>query len=381
MEKGTINGSARVGRIAGSRTAALFSKVQKMQRQGQTVLNLGIGEPGFAPPEQVIEATRAALAKGHTRYGDTLGLIELREQLALQFPGCQADQVLVTNGAKQALYSLFQSLCNPGDEVLLPLPCWVSFAEQIKLAGAVPVFVQTVAHQLDLEALADAITPKTRALVLNSPNNPTGAVFSPSDLAAVGELALRHGFFVICDDAYIDFLFDGLKPYSLYEMSALREQLIVVRSFSKGYAMTGFRVGYLVGPPPLIGQIGRLQSHLCGNVCTFAQYGALAALKMPSQWLKARQKSMEQQCNMAYDMICTHFDCIRPKGGFYLFPSLHRLNDRFDSAESFADWLLQTAGVAVVPGDAFGMAHHFRICYAVPEKTLMRALKKIEEVL
>jgi aspartate aminotransferase len=370
--------ATRATSIEASRTGQLLARVRALMANGTQVLNLGVGEPDCPSPPGAIQATKQALDQGRTRYSANAGLHELKSLLAEDFSDCTADNVVITNGSKQALYSLFQILCNPGDEVLLPTPCWVSFSEQIRLAGARPVWVPTRAHQLDPAALEAAITPQTRAMVINSPNNPTGAVYPPSAIAEAARLAMVHDLVVISDEAYEAFTYDSVTGFSPFAIDALRPRLVVVRSFSKRFAMTGFRVGYCVGPRLLMDALARVQSHLCGNVCTFAQYGALGALQENGEWVAQYCRKLERRRDLAFQRAAALFDCIKPRGAFYLFPDIRRVLGPHGSAESFAGRLLEAAHVAVMPGEAFGADGHIRISYAVSRPVLEAAFDRME---
>jgi aspartate aminotransferase len=257
----------------------------------------------------------------------------------------------------------------------------VSFPEQVKLAGGRPVFVDTCNHQLDCEKIKRAITPKTRAILINSPNNPTGAVYPAEDLAGIAEIALERDLYLISDEAYSLFVYDGHKAASLFSFEDIRHRLIITRSFSKNYGMTGFRVGYIAAPHEFIQAVGRLQSHMTGNVCTFAQHGALAALGMDDHELEGWRAAMERKRDYAYRRAAELFDCLKPRGAFYIFPDVGRhLKDGMTSTE-FAGRLLENSGVAVVPGEVFGMAGHIRISYAVSEDRLVSGFDKIAEAL
>ena len=371
--------SERIEAVEGSKTSRFLPLLNRMRAQGRTIINLTIGEPEYPTPQTVIEATQAALAGQQTRYSDVAGLMELRQKIAHFFTGANAENVIVSNGAKQSLYMIFQVILNPGDEVILPIPCWVSFAEQIRLSGGVPVFVPTQKSQLDLDAVEAAITPKTKAILVNSPNNPTGAVYSASSLSAVADLARRHSLYVIADEAYERFVYDQPDFPSLYDQAELRSQLIVIRSFSKHYNMTGFRVGYSVAPPEISAAMLRLQSHLCSNVCTFAQYGALTALSMDKTELNRQLEDLYRKRELAYKVISKYFECDKPMGAFYLFPNIEKYLGPGEDDQDFAANLLDRTGVAVVPGSAFYGPGHIRIFYAVPEDQLVAALEKIEE--
>ena len=276
---------------------------------------------------------------------------------------------------------IFQVICDPADEVIIPLPYWVSFIEQVKLAGGKPVPVATKNHQLDCEAIEEAITPRTKAILINSPNNPSGAVYPMTDLQKIARLADDHGLFVVADEAYNSFVYEESVLASLFDIETARNRLIVTRSFSKSYSMTGFRIGYIAAPEKVIAALSKIQSHLSGNVCTFAQYGALAALSLDNDLLSARQTELRQKRDTAFKTVSRLFDCIKPQGAFYLFPDVSKALKNDETSEELARRILKQAGVAVVAGEAFGMAKHLRISYAVSEENLKNGLERIAEVL
>jgi aspartate aminotransferase len=352
-----------------------------IRRQGREIINLAVGEPHFNTPFKVIKTTKQALDNGQTRYGTVSGLHELKSRLAKLFDGYDDRNIIISNGAKQCLYSIFQVTCNPLDEVIILRPYWVSFPQQVKLAGGIPVFVDTHKHQLDYEAIERALSSKTRAMVINSPNNPTGAVYPAETLEKIASLALEHQIYVISDEAYGAFVYDGINAKSLFDFEMVRERLIVIRSFSKNYNMTGFRVGYLAAAPDIIAAVGKLQSHLTGNVCTFAQHGALAALDIDASYLNAERDELEKKRDYAYSCANKLFDCIKPRGAFYLFPDVGQHLKNGMTAIDFAAKLLEDYGVAVVPGEAFGMPGYIRISYAVSQKDLVSGFEKISEAL
>jgi aspartate aminotransferase len=373
--------SKRIQAIEGSKTARFIPLLEKLKREGRSVISLAIGEPMVDTPAAVIAATVDALNRQETRYSDMAGVTALRTALADRFDDCEPENIAVFNGSKQALYSIFQAICDPGDQVIIPVPCWVSFAEQIKLAGAEPVFVPTSGHQLDLDAMAAAVSSRTRAILINSPNNPTGAVYPQKDLERIARIAEEHDLFLVADEAYAWFVYDDFKYTSLYDLKATRSRLIVTRSFSKHFAMTGFRVGYAVAPAAVVAAMVRLHSHLTGNVCTFAQHGALAALVMDDTLLIKRRDDLQRQRDLAFDEVSRLFPCIRPQGAFYLFPDVSDHLAEGENSADFAARILEATGVAVVPGVDFGMDGHVRICFAAPVDRLVEAFKRIREAL
>ena len=371
----------RIQGVGESKTIRVFSLARELRRQGRQILSLAVGEPAFDTPQEVIEATRRALTEQQTRYSAVAGLETLRERLAESFEGYGAENILVANGAKQALFSIFQVLCNPADEVIVPQPCWVSFCEQIKLAGGRPVPVATTDHQLDPAAIEEAVTRRTKAILVNTPNNPTGAVYSRERLAAVAGIAASHGLYLISDEAYHVFTYDGRPHVPMREAAIDRDRVITVRSFSKHYNMTGFRLGYVAAHETVITALTRLQSHLSGNVCTFAQHGGLGALQMDQGIVEERRRELERRRDLAYALTRELFECVKPQGAFYLFADARAHLDAGESSEDLAMRLLDQAGVAVVPGEAFGGPGHIRIAFGAAETEMRAAFMKIKEVL
>jgi aspartate aminotransferase len=376
-----IKMSDRINKVEESQTVRFTRLLQQLRRQGREVIDLAVGEPHLDTPAAVIESTKRALDDGKTRYGTVAGLQQLRSSLARQFDGYDENNVIISNGSKQCLFSIFQVICNPSDEVIIPRPYWVSFPQQVIIAGGIPVFVDTHRHQPDCQAIERAISPKTRAIVINSPNNPTGAVYPARELETIARLAQAHNLFIISDEAYGHFVYDTVKPESFLDLKMIRDRSIVIRSFSKTFNMTGFRIGYMIAAPGIIAAVDRLQSHLTGNVCTFAQHGALAALDLDEGTFSQWRHDLEKKRDYAYSHINNLFDCIKPRGAFYLFPDVSQHLKDGMTAVDLAARLLEDFGVAVVPGEAFGMPGHIRISYAVSEDNLVDGIEKIAEAL
>ena len=373
--------SDKIQSVAGSQTVAFTALIQQLRHEGKKIIDLAVGEPQLDTPAAVIDATKKALAAQKTRYSPVNGLSELRTRLAARFSGYDIDNILITNGSKQALFMVFQLICDPADEVIIPVPFWVSFFEQVKLAGGKPVLVGTRDHQLDDDAIARAITPRTKAIVINSPNNPSGAVYPLADLKKIARLAADHNLFIVADEAYDAFVYDGYRHASMFDIEDVRGRTIVTRSFSKGYSMTGFRIGYVAASTRVIAALSKIQSQLSGNVCTFAQYGALAALALDGDLLIARQSEMQRKRDRAYQYASKLFGCIKPQGAFYLFPDVSKVLKDGETAQRLAERILKKANVAVVAGEAFGMAKHIRISFAVSEDELKKGFAQIAEVL
>ena len=371
----------RIGRIQESQTVRFTALMQKLKQEGRDIINFAVGEPEYPTPDNIIAATQDALEQGKTRYGPVQGVAALKSKLAEQFEGFNESNILLSNGSKQCLYSIFQTLCGPGDQVIIPKPYWVSLSEQVRLSGAEPVFVDTIEHQLDCEGIERAITERTRVILINNPNNPTGAVYPWADVKRIAELARQHDLFLVSDEAYEFFVYDNTPFKSPMEINNIRERCVVVRSFSKSYSMTGFRIGYVAAPAVVIQALSKLQSHLTGNVCTFVQEGALAAFDLGESFVERMRSDLQHKRDVAFQYADKLFKCIKPGGAFYLFPDVsgHLGNNR--TAEDLAAMLLQKAGVAVVPGEAFGTQNHIRISYALSEKDLIAGFERITEVL
>lgn len=380
--------SERTLNIAESTTTKLMGEVQQRKAAGEKIISFNAGEPDFDPPEVILKATEHALLNGKTKYGAVPGEAALRQAIAKKLNtdngmDVTAEHILVANGSKQILYMIFQALCNPGDEVIVLKPYWVTFPEGIKLAGGVPVFVDTIDHQPDLDAIKAAITPRTKAILVNSPNNPTGAVYPRETLQAIGELAVAHEIYVISDEAYEGLVYHGAKHISMASLSAdIARWTITTQTFSKSYCMTGFRVGYLAADVSVVKAINKMNSHLTGNVCTFAQYGAVGALEADPTIFQDMQKTFERRFELAYPLCQEIFSCVKPTGAFYLFPDVSEyLGERFADDDALAAHLLREAKVAVVPGSAFGAPGHLRVSFSTSEADIAQGFAQIKAAL
>jgi aspartate aminotransferase len=380
--------SSRSLAVAESETLRLSNAVTRLRAEGRDVVSLLEGEPDLAVPEPVLRATADALRAGRTRYSSSTGLAELKAAVARKLKddnGVSAapENILIANGAKQAIYEILQALCDPGDEVLIPSPCWVTFPEAVKLAGAKPVLVETGPdHQLDLAALERAVTPKTKALILNTPNNPTGAVYPEKDLRALAALAEKRDFILISDEAYEALVYDGGKHVSVASLGAeAAARTVTVQTFSKSFAMTGFRIGYLAGPADLVEAVARIHGHVTGNACTFAQFGALAALGLGAEHRASWRAEHQKRRDLAHALAGKLFDCPKPQGGLFLFADARRhLGKRFQGSSEIANHLLER-GVAVVPGSAFGREGFLRLSFSSPENVLREGFSRLEKAL
>lgn len=380
--------SKRALGVAPSATLRLSTEIERLRGQGKDVISLLEGEPDLPTPEKIKAATAKALRENRTRYSSSTGLPELKAAIARKLKsenGIDATErhILVANGAKQAIYTALQTLCGPGDEVIIPVPYWVTFPEAVRLAGAAPVFVAPRGHQLDLDKIAKAVTPRTKLIIVNSPNNPTGAVYPEQVLREIARLARKHHFFILSDEAYEHFIYDGLKHASIasFGRDAAR-RTVTVNTFSKTFSMTGFRIGYLAAAPEITRAAANIHSHLTGNVCTFAQYGAIAALKLGRKHDKNLREIFEKRRDSAFAAAAKIFDCLKPRGAFYLFPDARRyLGKRFKDSAALAWHLLNEAGVAVVPGSACGWEGHLRLSFSGSEENTRLGLARIAEAL
>lgn len=389
--------SERIAAVAPSATLAVDALARRARAEGVDVVGFGTGEPDFDTPEHIKEAARAALAAGATKYTATGGTAELRaaicRDLARRALTYTPDQVIATTGGKQALYNAFQVLLDPGDEVLIPAPYWVSYVEMVRLAGGVPVIVPTTEEDgfvPRLEALAAACTPRTRALVINSPANPTGEVWPPELLAQAGELALAHDLLLISDEIYADLVYDGSPAASVATLhSTLKERTLVVNGVSKTYAMTGWRLGYAAGPKPLVQAMENLQSHSTSNPSALSQAAAAAALTGPREPVESMRQEFALRRRLMVEGLraLPGVTCRWPAGAFYAFPNVSGLYGRVLGGETLTDStslaraLLREARIAVVPGMAFGDDLHLRFSYATSRDRITEGLARLAAAL
>ena len=381
--------SSRALSLAESETLRLSNTVARLRGEGQDIIGLLEGEPDLPVPEAAIRATEAALRAGKTKYSSSGGLTELKTAIARKLKadnGVSAapDGILITNGAKQAIYEILQAICDPGDEVLIPAPCWVTFPESVKLAGARAVLVPTGAdHQISIEALDKAVTARTKAIILNTPNNPTGAVYPEAALRAVVAMAVKRDLVIIADEAYEGLVYDGLKHVSVAALGEdAAKRTVTIQTCSKSFAMTGYRVGYAAGPVELVKNATRIHGHVTGNVCTFAQYGAIAALGLSGEHRGSWRAAHEKRRDIAWELASKLFDGVRPQGGLFIFADAKKhLGARFKDSAALAAHLLENGKVAVVPGSAFGREGYLRLSFSAPEETLREGFARMGKVL
>lgn len=388
-----MNISQRLSRIRPSATLAVNAKAQELKAQGRQIISLAVGEPDFPTPPHVVEAAKAALDAGHTRYTPVPGIPALRRAVAMsygRFYGTKAAQenVIVSNGGKQVLYNLFMALLNPGDQVLIPAPYWVSYPDMVLLADGEPVFVPAAPEKgflLDVEGLERAWTPKVKVLILGSPSNPTGGHYVQERLTALAEWARSKGVFVISDEVYDHLVYEPAKPSTLAGFfEAHPESCALVGALSKSFCMTGWRLGWALAHPELVKAMNKIQGQSTSNVCSFVQHAAVAALEGPWDVVDEMRAAFKRRRDLALGIIRSWPGavCPTPDGAFYLFPVLSAFYDEEapDSA-ALCTRILEKAGVALVPGSAFGDDRCIRFSYAVADETLKTALDKVGAVL
>lgn len=382
--------SNRVKTLTPSSTLAISAMATELKKQGHDVIGLGVGEPDFNTPDYIIKAAEEAMNQGKTKYTATGGIPELKKAIINKLDSDNGltymnDEIIVTSGAKHALYSLFQSLLNPGDEVIVPAPYWVSYPEQIKLAGGNPVYIETNANQgfkITPEQIELAITAKTKAIIINSPSNPTGIIYSKEELAKIGEVCLKHDILIVSDEIYEKLIYSNEKHVSIAQLSEqLQKQTVVINGVSKSHAMTGWRIGYAAGDSKIIKAMTNHASHSTSNPMSIAQYAALAAYKTESNSVEVMNHKFAERLNIFYDLITAipGITCIKPKGAFYLFPNVSKAaeNNGFENVDDWVTALLEQEKVALVPGSGFGAPDYVRLSYATSIELLEEAAKRI----
>lgn len=384
--------SQRAQAVRPSATLQASQRAKDLQAGGVDVINLGVGQPDFPTPAPIKAATIEAIEQNQVDgYTATPGVLPLRQAVADRLADTQdvhvtANQVVVTTGAKLALYALFQVLIDPGDEVLLPAPYWVSYAEQVKLAGGVPVEVApTASLKVTPDQLERAVTAKTVAIVLNSPQNPSGVVYTPAELQAIGDWAVQHDLWIVADEIYGELVYDQPTPIpSMLTLgTAIQDHTIVINGVSKTYAMTGWRIGWAVGPADLMATMTRALSHMTGNTAAVSQAAALAALTGDQAPVARMKASFKERLDAVYPLLAAlpGFDLPqKPAGAFYLFPDVQAAMAAKHCATTadLVDRILNEAHVAVVAGEAFGLPHHLRISYATDKATLLTAMARLK---
>lgn len=382
----------RVKALTPSTTLAITAKAKELKEAGHDVIGLGAGEPDFNTPQHIIDAATRSMNEGHTKYTPSAGLPALKQEIAAKFKRDQGldyevSEIMVGSGAKHALYTLFQVLLNDGDEVIIPTPYWVSYPEQVKLAGGVPVYIEgfeSNQFKITPEQLAAAVTDKTKAVIINSPSNPTGMIYSKEELAALGEVCLAKNILIVSDEIYEKLVYSGNQHVSIAQISSeLKEQTIIINGVSKSHSMTGWRIGYAAGNKEVIKAMTNLASHSTSNPTTTAQYGAIAAYSGSQDDVEMMREAFEKRLDVIYDQLVQipGFTCIKPQGAFYLFPNAQKAAELtgFNNVDEFSTALLEVAKVAVIPGSGFGSPENIRLSYATSLELLEAAVSRIKE--
>lgn len=379
--------AARVGDIKPSLTLAIAAKAKAMKAEGIDVCSFSAGEPDFDTPAHIKAAAKQALDEGKTKYGPAAGEPKLRSAIAGKLKtenglDYQAENVIVTNGGKHSLFNLMLALIEPGDEVIFSAPYWLSYPEMVKLAGGVPVIVQTDAstgYKITPDQLRAAVTTNTKLFILNSPSNPTGVVYTPTELQALAEVVVEQDLLVVSDEIYEKILYDGVEHRSIGSLGAeIFERTIISSGFAKAYSMTGWRIGYLAGPTEVIKAAITIQGHSTSNVCTFAQYGALAALESSQDCVEKMRQAFASRRQVMLDRLSAipGLSCAPPDGAFYMFVNISKMG--LTSLE-FCDTLLETQQVATIPGIAFGADDHIRLSYATDMASIEKGMDRLDK--
>lgn len=387
--------SKKVKEIAPSLTLEITAKAKKMKADGISIIGFGAGEPDFNTPEYIINSAKKALDTGFTKYTPAAGMLELKNAVCAKFLKdnglkYEANQIVISSGAKSSLYHAICAIVDEGDEVILPAPFWLTYPELIKLAGGKCVYVSALkenGYKMTAEQFENAITDKTKCLILNTPNNPTGAVYSEEEIKAIAEIAQEKGIYVISDEIYEKLVYDGEKHYSIAQYSEkMKDLTIIINGMSKTYAMTGWRIGYLAAPLAIAKAISSMQSHTTSNACSISQYASVTALVDPEgeKFIEKMQKVFDERRRLMIEMLKDVKDivCIEPKGAFYVFVNVQKLYGKsfegtvINDSLTFADCALK-CGVALIPGVAFGSDDCIRLSYAISIEDIKEGLNRL----
>jgi aspartate aminotransferase len=387
----------RLNRISPSQTIAIASKARALKAAGRDVISLSAGEPDFDTPQFIKDAATAAMQAGETKYTDVAGTLALRKAVAEKFRrdsgiDYAADEIIVSTGGKQVIFNAMLATLNPGDEVIIPTPCWVSYPDIVSFAEGVPTLIpcgENNGFKLRAEDLEAAITPRTKWFLLNNPNNPTGAAYSAAELRPLCDVLLRHpDVWIFTDDIYEKLAYEGFRPATVVQVEPrLRDRTITMNGCSKAYAMTGWRIGFAGGPKPLIRALDKLQSQSTSNASSVSQAAALAALSGPQDFIAGMVETYRQRRDLVVALLneAPGITCQKPEGAFYVFPSMRgcigkttAAGTRITDDESFVVALLEEEGVAAVHGAAFMSPGHFRVSYATDTESLRQACARIQ---
>ncbi len=381
--------------LSPSLTLAITAKAKQLKEKGINVISFGAGEPDFNTPENIREEAIKAINEGKTKYTPASGIIELKRAIKDKFYkdnnlNYEDNQIIISTGAKQCLSNIFQAILNPGDEVLVPVPFWVSYPELIKLYSGVPVFVkcsEEVDYKYTIQALENMVTERTKAVIINSPNNPTGTIYSKEELLLLADFAKKHDLIIISDEIYEKLIYDNNYHISIASLNEdSYKRTIVVNGVSKAYAMTGWRIGYAAGPKEIISLMSSIQSHTTSNPTSIAQYAALEALKGPQDNLSSMVSEFARRRDIMIDLFSyiENISIIKPQGAFYIMVNIGAFygktfrDKKLNDSMSFAAALLEYMQVAVIPGIAFGLDSYMRLSYATSEENIREGIKRIQ---
>ncbi|MDJ1176225.1 pyridoxal phosphate-dependent aminotransferase [Roseofilum capinflatum] len=379
--------ASRVAQVTPSLTLAISAKAKKMKASGLDVCSFSAGEPDFDTPDHIKAAAQKALNEGKTKYGPASGEPKLKEAIAEKLQkdntlNYKPENIIITNGGKHSLYNLMMALIEPGDEVIIPVPYWVSYPEMVALAGGKSVLVTTDAatgYKITPEQLQNAITPNTKLFVLNSPSNPTGMVYSPEEIKALAEVVVKNNLWVVSDEIYEKILYDGAVHLSIGAASPEAfERSIISNGFAKAYSMTGWRVGYLAAPVELIKACNTIQGHSTSNVCTFAQYGAIAALESSQDCVEKMRLAFDERRKVIIERIqaIPKLSVTEPKGAFYVYVNIGEAGLK---STDFCNQFLDNYNVATIPGVAFGADDHIRLSYATDMTSIEKGMERLSK--
>lgn len=379
--------AARLSQVPPSITLAITAKAKALRAEGIDICSFSAGEPDFDTPEHIRTAAKQALDSGKTKYGPAAGEPKLRSAIAQKLArenglNYGPENVMVSNGGKHSLFNLMMTLIDPGSEVIIPSPYWLSYPEMVRLAGGHPVIVQTTAetaYKITPEQLRKAITPNTRLFVLNSPSNPTGMVYTPAEIRALAEVIVEHDILVVSDEIYEKIIYDGAEHLSIGSIGPeIFARTIISSGFAKAYSMTGWRLGYLAGPLEIIKAASKVQGHSTSNVCTFAQYGGIAALESSQECVEIMRQAFAERREVIFGLLNSipGISCTKPNGAFYMFINISKTGL---NSMQFCDALLEEQKVAAIPGIAFGADDHIRLSYATDMDTIKKGMERLDQ--
>ncbi|WP_238988221.1 pyridoxal phosphate-dependent aminotransferase [Filibacter tadaridae] len=382
--------ASRVNTLSPSTTLAITAKAKEMKASGIDVIGLGAGEPDYNTPDNIIEAAYTSMKEGKTKYTPSGGLPTLKDAVIAKLENDQGlhylrNEIMIGIGAKHVLYTLFQVMINPGDEVIIPSPYWVSYPEQVKLAGGVPVHIEgkPEAHfKVTAEQIHDAVTEKTKAIIINSPGNPTGMIYSEDELNQIANVCKEKDLWIISDEIYEKLIYGDEKHVSIAQLSEdAKKRTLIINGVSKSHSMTGWRIGYIAGDATVVGAMTNLASHSTSNPTTTSQYAAIEAYNGPQDAVETMRKDFESRLDRVYPQLAAipGFKVIKPQGAFYLLPEVTEAMEKtgFANVDDFAEALLTKANVAVIPGSGFGSPNTIRLSYATSIELIEEAIRRI----